>query len=357
MSRVEIPLAVTKTSDGSAVSGASVQVNLRSGGPATVYSAETGPTTLSNPLTTTAEGRIEGWVDEGSYNLQVSGGTITSYTQAWDAVRGDGVSRYVAGSVDSTALADGSVTAPKISSALKPSAGASAAIEALRALGVTASTAAAGDHTHSALTADQVAATASVRTLGTGAQQAAPGNDVRFTDQRTPTDASVGWTKTGVGAAGLAQYAFSARRNANSGAYGPGATTAMVGATTELYDIGGAYDATNAEYITPFAGIYHFDVFLVWLNAPASTRYRLYLFDDSGGAGPNLQNVADLAVFRSLSSGTEDYRVTGSVDLSLPIGCHIEPRFELIDSGSAGSVYGTASAAATRWNGHLIGRT
>ncbi|MDN3244157.1 head fiber protein [Streptomyces sp. ZSW22] len=44
------------------------------------------------------------------------------------------------------------------------------------ALGTTASTAAAGNHTHPGLTADQAAGTGSVRTLGTGATQAAAGN-------------------------------------------------------------------------------------------------------------------------------------------------------------------------------------
>jgi hypothetical protein len=45
-----------------------------------------------------------------------------------------------------------------------------------RTLGTGATQAAAGNHTHSALTADQAAGTASVRTLGTGATQAAAGN-------------------------------------------------------------------------------------------------------------------------------------------------------------------------------------
>jgi hypothetical protein len=42
-----------------------------------------------------------------------------------------------------------------------------------------------------ALASDAAAGTASRRTLGTGATQAAAGNDARFTDQRVPTDASV----------------------------------------------------------------------------------------------------------------------------------------------------------------------
>jgi hypothetical protein len=69
-----------------------------------------------------------------------------------------------------------SVGTLEINSSLKPSGAAVAATEALRALGTTSSTAAAGDHTHAALTADQAAGTASVRTLGTGAQQAAVGS-------------------------------------------------------------------------------------------------------------------------------------------------------------------------------------
>jgi hypothetical protein len=56
-------------------------------------------------LTTTAEGRIDGWLDEGSYNLVVSGSGITTYTQALDLVRGDGVGRFAAGSITQAALA------------------------------------------------------------------------------------------------------------------------------------------------------------------------------------------------------------------------------------------------------------
>lgn len=112
MARVEIPITVQKPSAtvvggvaNLAVSGASVQVNIRGGGPATVYAAETGGTTIANPLTTTAEGRIDGWLDEGSYNLVVSGSGITTYTQALDLVRGDGVGRFAAGSITQAALA------------------------------------------------------------------------------------------------------------------------------------------------------------------------------------------------------------------------------------------------------------
>lgn len=51
------------------------------------------------------------------------------------------------------------------------------------------------------LASDAVAGTASRRTLGPGATQAAPGNDARFTDQRVPTDASVTNAKVAAAAA------------------------------------------------------------------------------------------------------------------------------------------------------------
>lgn len=51
-----------------------------------------------------------------------------------------------------------------------------AATASIRTLGTGATQAAAGNHSHSGLTADQAAGTASIRTLGTGATQAAAGN-------------------------------------------------------------------------------------------------------------------------------------------------------------------------------------
>ena len=85
MARVEIPEIVIDAR-GHPVSGASVQVNVRAtGSAATVYEAETGVGTRANPLTTTAQGRIEGWLETGSYNLVVTAG-VDVYTQAFEAV-------------------------------------------------------------------------------------------------------------------------------------------------------------------------------------------------------------------------------------------------------------------------------
>lgn len=87
MARVEISEAVQNTV-GAAISGATVQVNVRGGAAATLYAAEAGATTVGNPRTTDAAGRIEAWVDEGSYDLVVSKSGFTSYTQPFDASRG-----------------------------------------------------------------------------------------------------------------------------------------------------------------------------------------------------------------------------------------------------------------------------
>lgn len=84
MARYEInEVAWTGTNTIAPLVGASVQVNLRAGGAATVYAAETGGTTLTNPLTTDSRGRIEGWLETGSYNLVVSKDGV-SYTQPWN---------------------------------------------------------------------------------------------------------------------------------------------------------------------------------------------------------------------------------------------------------------------------------
>lgn len=161
MARVEIDLVVqavnATTGVLSSASGASIQVNQRntdgtSGAAATVFQAATGGSTATNPITADLAGRIEGWLDSGKYNLVVSGAGITGYTQPWDADQLD---------VD-----------------------AAVGVGSLRTIGTGALQAAPG-------TVDAAAGTGSVRTLGTGATQAAPGNDTRFTKTFQTTHAWV----------------------------------------------------------------------------------------------------------------------------------------------------------------------
>lgn len=85
MARVRVPIAVIDPA-GNAVAGASVTVNKRSTGiAATLYVAETGPTTTANPTATDAYGRVTAWVDRGAYNAVISGTGITTYTQPFEA--------------------------------------------------------------------------------------------------------------------------------------------------------------------------------------------------------------------------------------------------------------------------------
>lgn len=85
MARVNVPIAVIDP-DGNAVAGATVRVIYRDDSvSSTLYQAEVGPTTTPNPTTTDGLGRVNAWVDRGSYYAEISGSGIIPYTQAFDA--------------------------------------------------------------------------------------------------------------------------------------------------------------------------------------------------------------------------------------------------------------------------------
>ena len=87
MARVEIPTVVLDPATGSAIAGASVEVrNRTTGNLSTVYLAETGSTTVTNPRVTDAYGRVNGWVERGPYQLEISGSGLTTYIEYLDAV-------------------------------------------------------------------------------------------------------------------------------------------------------------------------------------------------------------------------------------------------------------------------------
>jgi hypothetical protein len=176
MARAPIPLTVLKPLGFgrlAAAVGASVQVNLRSGGAATVYNAGTAGLVLSNPLTSDAQGRVTGWVERGAYNLVASHPDLPGggYTAFFDAAPGGNAT------IDELWLPDGVVTGAKLAAAIKDAA---AGVSSTRKLGTGATDAAAGDHSHSgefvqvidakgdllAGTADNIAARRSVGTNG-----------------------------------------------------------------------------------------------------------------------------------------------------------------------------------------------
>ncbi len=114
MARAEINEVVINNL-GAAVVGTAYTITTRGGGAASVYAASTGGTLATQ--VTDAYGRIEGWLDEGSYNLTISG-----YTSYLEQVSAD--ARLTVGNPPT----------------------------------------------------DPIAGVAGLRTLGTGAQQALPGN-------------------------------------------------------------------------------------------------------------------------------------------------------------------------------------
>ncbi len=118
MARTEIPLIVLDPATGNAVVGASVAVKDRvTGSPSTVYAAETGATTVTNPRTTDAYGRVAGWIERGSYQFDISGTGLVSYTEYYESSPGgDGTidtNWITSGAVTTAKLADEAVTADK----------------------------------------------------------------------------------------------------------------------------------------------------------------------------------------------------------------------------------------------------
>jgi hypothetical protein len=102
MARVEISDTVTQVGPGGrlrAVTGAQVLVTDRTtGDPAVVYAAESGSTQADNPIVT-VNGRIEGWLELGSYNLNVtygSGASLVTYTEPYESGAGASVEALTA---------------------------------------------------------------------------------------------------------------------------------------------------------------------------------------------------------------------------------------------------------------------
>lgn len=121
MARVEIPISVDKLVSGNwqPANGASVQINVRGGGAASVYGVVSGGSPIANPLTADAEGRVTAYVEEGSYDAVISGAGVTTHTVEFEATRADslvtiGTTKITDGGVTNVKLADNSVSTAKI---------------------------------------------------------------------------------------------------------------------------------------------------------------------------------------------------------------------------------------------------
>ena len=109
MARVKIDQIVQKVADNTAATAA-VTVRLRGTTTAAqLYNAAGG--SIANPISTVS-GCIEAYVDEGRYDLVISGAGFSTYTQEFEAV-----APLTAGSVSNTLLADNAITNIKINDA------------------------------------------------------------------------------------------------------------------------------------------------------------------------------------------------------------------------------------------------
>lgn len=92
MARGPIPYIAQKT-NGDAVSGATISVAIRGGGPATIFANENPAdnTPATTPLLTDVDGKVSVWLNEGSYDVTISGPGITTSTRPLEVSRGSGV--------------------------------------------------------------------------------------------------------------------------------------------------------------------------------------------------------------------------------------------------------------------------
>ena len=85
MALVKIDVMIQKVSDGTAASG-TLTVKLRgSETDAAVYNSSGSPISAAVP---TVNGRVEAWVNEGSYDLRISGAGFATYNQQFEATSG-----------------------------------------------------------------------------------------------------------------------------------------------------------------------------------------------------------------------------------------------------------------------------
>jgi hypothetical protein len=152
--RSEIPIVVlSEESPTSPVAGATAYVKTRATSELVTVFSDSGATNtaIAQPLTTNSSGMLTGWLPRGAYKVEITVSGKTPYVENLDIAPGSD------GAVEASWIASEAVTGAKIAAAIK----------------------------------DAAAGTASLRTLGTGAAQAAAGNDARLSDERTPKATSV----------------------------------------------------------------------------------------------------------------------------------------------------------------------
>jgi hypothetical protein len=111
----------------------------------------------------------------------------------------------------------------------------------------------------------------------------------------------------------------------------------------EYYDDGNNFDAgINYAYIAPAAGVYHFDVAILWNLTSVASHYRIRLL--LGTSGNDMANYADIP------PGTSGlYSTLLSTDIKLSAGEQV-PLFVFQNSGFSQSING----AYTTFRGYRV---
>lgn len=108
MARTAIPVIVLDDVTGAFVQNAQVSITYRDTSAAIVYQAETGGSTRTQPLLTDAQGRVDGWLDRGSYTITIVVPSRPTRTEYFDSSPGGD------GSIDGVWISAGAVTGPKL---------------------------------------------------------------------------------------------------------------------------------------------------------------------------------------------------------------------------------------------------
>lgn len=147
--------------DGSAYSGARVTItDSPSGSLSTVYDSASGVGTLANPLTSNSEGELAGYLPTGQYTFTTAAGEVSDVKTVEVVAASDITGGGGSLTVGDTSTVDLTLAGSNLTAAVQ-----SASITDTHVAGANK---------------DGAAGTASMRTLGTGASQAAAGNDSRF---------------------------------------------------------------------------------------------------------------------------------------------------------------------------------
>ena len=141
-------------------------------------------------------------------------------------------------------------------------------------------------------------------------------------------------------------------------------TRVRINFDAESYDVGGNYDTSNYKFTAPIAGVYHFDIKLLWDNDEdltagdwtAEERHDIQIFkNDTQGATKSNTDDRVASNLRVINGTITDYFAMNnlSVDMKLNSGDYIEV-VGYQNSGTNQYTYESNDPEWTAWTGHLI---